>query len=106
MLMRDGTICFVSVFAMNLAQLIVFQATEENSLTSFICTVTPILVSRFVFNIREVATSRGPEPEDPHEDSTELARPLDVEWRASTTCGSHSETDFNDRVEAPDTRHS
>ncbi|KIP10470.1 hypothetical protein PHLGIDRAFT_230802 [Phlebiopsis gigantea 11061_1 CR5-6] len=55
MLIRDGTTYFITVLAMNIAQLIVFQLTEQVYLISFICTLTAILVSRFFLDLREVA---------------------------------------------------
>lgn len=55
MLIRDGTVYFLTVLAMNIAQLVVFQILEQVYLISFICTLTPVLISRFFLDLREAA---------------------------------------------------
>ncbi|EKM58487.1 uncharacterized protein PHACADRAFT_140452 [Phanerochaete carnosa HHB-10118-sp] len=99
MLIRDGTIYFLTVLSMNIAQLVVFHTTEQVYLISFICTVTAILVSRFFLDLRETATG-GLEyntfrPDDSCERTTPLGRDLEelvLDTPIITECGSTSDS--------------
>ncbi|GJE96193.1 hypothetical protein PsYK624_123860 [Phanerochaete sordida] len=64
MLIRDGSVYFLTVLTMNVAQLVVVETTRQTYLTPFICTLTAILMSRMFLNLREAAMGRLPPWED------------------------------------------
>ncbi|EKM48267.1 uncharacterized protein PHACADRAFT_214876 [Phanerochaete carnosa HHB-10118-sp] len=53
--LRDGTIFFIALVAMNIAQLLTFDFSADLSpMSSFISTLPPVLINRFLINLRTV----------------------------------------------------
>ncbi|EKM56281.1 uncharacterized protein PHACADRAFT_207561 [Phanerochaete carnosa HHB-10118-sp] len=56
-LLRDGTIYFVALLGVNIYQLLTFQSSSTNGLyaESFIESMPPVLVQRFMLNLRQLS---------------------------------------------------
>lgn len=54
MLMRDGTIYFITLLVVNVCHLIIYETKGLPYISIFIPTVTAVLISRFLLNLRQV----------------------------------------------------
>ncbi|OSD07814.1 hypothetical protein PYCCODRAFT_1430008, partial [Trametes coccinea BRFM310] len=70
LILRDGTMYFLLLVVMNIAQIVVAAEFPGNNFVAFfISPLTSILISRFLLNLREVAQ----EPEQTYQDTTDTA---------------------------------
>ncbi|EKM50290.1 uncharacterized protein PHACADRAFT_201128 [Phanerochaete carnosa HHB-10118-sp] len=63
-LLRDGTVYFVALLALNMTQLLTlnFSDTEMGLLSTLITTMPPILISRFIINLRTAGSTMSDHP--------------------------------------------
>ncbi|KAJ3556423.1 hypothetical protein NM688_g2035 [Phlebia brevispora] len=70
LILRDGTIYFMILLALNVLQILVVGVSVFEKLepvNSFIVTLTPILISRFILNLRDANESRKNSTEDAYD---------------------------------------